>query len=87
LIHVARVASPSPNDPEDGRSTIAVAYAWAWRVIVISLEMVVPGMAGYWIDTRMGTTALFLILGLIAGMAVGILHLVQIARGASKPKR
>jgi F0F1-type ATP synthase assembly protein I len=84
---VACVAPPPDNDRDNERSAIAVAYTWAWRVMAISLEMVVPGLAGYWIDTRLGTKALFMILGFVAGMTVGMLHLVQIARGPSNSKR
>jgi F0F1-type ATP synthase assembly protein I len=75
----------SPSDPENGRSSIAVAYIWAWRVIAISLEMVIPGLVGYWIDTQLGTKALFMIGGFVLGMAASIVHLIQIARGPSKP--
>jgi F0F1-type ATP synthase assembly protein I len=81
------VASPPERDPENGRSSLAIAYTWAWRVIAISLEMVVPGLAGYWIDTQLGTKALFMILGFVIGMTVAILHLVQIARGSSNSDR
>jgi F0F1-type ATP synthase assembly protein I len=87
LIHVPRVASLPPDDSQDGRSAAAIAYAWAWRVIAISLEMVVPGLAGYWIDMRLGTKALFMILGFVAGMTLAILHLVRIARGPSKSSK
>lgn len=56
-------------------------------MIVISLEMVVPGLGGYWIDTRLGTKALFMIVGFVLGITVGILHLVQIGRGPSNSDR
>lgn len=82
-LHVSRVVRPSPGDSEDSRSALAIAYAWAWRVIVISLEMVIPGLVGYWVDSRLGTKALFVVLGFLLGMAVGGVHLVQIARRSS----
>jgi F0F1-type ATP synthase assembly protein I len=78
------VASPSPDQSSDDRSPIAVAYAWAWRVIAISLEMVVPGLIGYWIDLRLGTKAVFVILGFLLGMALGIVHLMRLAQGRNE---
>ncbi len=77
----------SPDEPSDGRSALALAYAWAWRVIAISLEMVIPGLVGYWIDSRLGTKALFVLLGFLLGMAVGVLHLLQIARGSTNSSK
>jgi F0F1-type ATP synthase assembly protein I len=58
---------------------MAKAYEWASRIIVISLEMVLPGAAGYWIDTRLGTVCLFLVIGLALGCTGGVWHLVRLA--------
>jgi hypothetical protein len=62
---------------------MAIAYTWAWRVIAVSLEMVVPGLVGYWIDSQLGTKAVFVIAGFLAGMAMGVWQLIHIARGPS----
>ena len=43
----------------------------------VSLEMVVPGVIGYWIDGQLGTKMVFLVLGVILGMTTGIIHLVR----------
>lgn len=43
----------------------------------VSLEMVIPGMIGYWIDRQLGTILLFLVLGLALGVTLGIVHLVR----------
>jgi hypothetical protein len=64
---------------------MAIAYTWAWRVITVSLEMVVPGLMGYWIDSRLGAKAVFVIAGFLAGMAMGVWHLIRIARDSSRP--
>lgn len=62
----------------DQRSPIAIGYEWSSRVVAISLEMVVPGLAGYWLDGRLGTRALFTLLGFALGMYVAIRHLIAL---------
>ena len=59
---------------------MAVAYTWAARVMVISFEMVAPGLLGLWLDQRLGTKVLFLTLGLVLGMTIGMMHLLRIAK-------
>lgn len=70
----------------DDRSVLSVAYEWASRIIVVSLVMVLPGVAGYWIDTRLGTVCLFLAIGLIAGSIVGIRQLLHMTRQQPRKK-
>ena len=67
--------------PSDNRSPIAIAYQWASRVIVVAFEMVLPGLGGYWIDSRLGTLPLFMLIGFALGCTAAVVHLVQIARG------
>jgi F0F1-type ATP synthase assembly protein I len=49
--------------------------------MTISAEMVVPGLAGYWLDQRLGTRVVFLLLGFAAGAVLAGLALMQIAKG------
>ena len=45
----------------------------------VSLEMVVPGLVGYFVlDRYLGTKFVFCLLGFAAGMAFGIWHLVKL---------
>ncbi len=67
------------NDNDD-RAMIAKAWGLGYQAMSISLEMVVPGVLGLWIDRWLGTLPLFLILGVIFGMTAGMIHLVQFAR-------
>ncbi len=46
----------------------------------ISLEMVVPGLLGFWADWHWGTLPLFLILGVFLGFAVGMRQLVALGK-------
>jgi hypothetical protein len=56
---------------------MAIALAWAATIMTISAEMVVPGLIGYWLDQRLGTRVLFLLIGLAAGCTVAALSLVN----------
>lgn len=46
----------------------------------MSLLMVLPGVAGLWIDRRLGTVALFMLLGFGLGCYVAILQLIRMTR-------
>jgi F0F1-type ATP synthase assembly protein I len=72
------------DKPRDDRSPLALAYGWAVRITSISLEMVVPGLIGLWIDRQLGTVLLFLVLGVIVGVTMGMIHLVRLAAAASR---
>lgn len=65
------------NDP---RSPIARAMAWASEVTAIALEMVVPAVIGLWIDQKLGTKLVFLIVGVAVGATGGIVHLLRMAQ-------
>lgn len=67
-------------DSSDDRSPVAKAYHWSSRIMVVSLEMVLPGVVGHWIDLRLGTVVLFLLVGLAAGCTGGVWHLVRMTR-------
>ena len=71
-------------DPPDDRSPFAQAAEWSSRATTISLEMVVPGLIGLWIDRQLGTVMVFLVLGVALGMTTGMLHLVRLASGVGQ---
>jgi hypothetical protein len=54
--------------------------------MVVALEMVLPGLAGHWLDVQLGTVVLFLLVGLGLGMTGAIFHLVQMTRSTKGPK-
>jgi hypothetical protein len=66
--------------PPDDRSPVAAAYQWATRIMVVALEMVLPGLAGHWLDVQLGTVVLFLLIGLGLGCTAAVVHLVQMTR-------
>lgn len=66
--------------PSDDRSAMAIAFQWSFTVMTIAAEMVVPGLFGYWLDQRLGTRAVFLLLGFVLGGILAAFALVRISR-------
>jgi hypothetical protein len=48
--------------------------------MIVSLEMVLPGLAGYWLDKQLGTAVLFMLLGFAVGVSAAVIHLVRMTR-------
>ena len=64
----------------DDRSPTAKAYQWSTRIMVVSLEMVLPGLAGLWLDRRLGTVVLLMLIGFAVGGTTAVLHLMHMIR-------
>ena len=45
--------------------------------MTVSLEMVVPGLLGYWIGSKFGLMPFFVLLGFGLGMVLGMWHLLK----------
>jgi len=75
----------SENEPPDDRSSLARAMVWSSRVTTISLEMAVPGLVGVWLDRRLGTGMLLVVVGVILGFALGMWHLIKLANPTNPP--
>jgi hypothetical protein len=71
--------------PSDDRSPVAVAYQWASRIMIVAMEMVLPGLAGHWLDKKLGTVVLFLLIGFGLGTTAALYHLVQMTRAEKRP--
>lgn len=65
----------------DGRSPIAEAMEWVSRIFAVAVVMVLPGLAGQWLDKRWGTGFLALV-GFAVGLTSGIAYLVKTTSGA-----
>ena len=72
------VMSPEPLNP------MAAAVQWVGRIVAVGLEMVLPGLAGQWLDGRFGTSFCAL-LGFAFGVVAGVWHLVVMTRPPSGP--
>ncbi len=58
--------------------------------MVVALEMVLPGLAGHWLDNQLGTVVLFMLLGFGLGCTAAVVHLIRMVRAEqeeSKAKR
>ena len=67
------------------RNPIGEAFDWAARVMAVSLEMFLPGLAGQWLDRRLGTTFLTL-LGFTFGLVAGVWHLLLMTRKTGRSR-
>lgn len=52
---------------------------WVSQITTVVAEMVLPGLAGQWLDHRWGTNFLTLV-GFALGLTVGIWHLIAMTR-------
>ena len=83
LFWVAALAVPigstttDVNQNSDDRSSHAIAYQWASKITTVSLEMVVPGVIGLFVDRWLGTVVLFTLVGFGLGLTLGIAHLLR----------
>ena len=73
--------SNSPGPPGE-RSPVAVALEWVSRITTVALMMVLPGVAGAWLDGKFGTRFLAL-LGFALGVSAGVWQLIVISRTAN----
>jgi F0F1-type ATP synthase assembly protein I len=68
------------TNSSDDRSALAKAYQWSARIMVVAMEMVLPGLAGYWLDQRLGTVVLFMLLGFGFGCTAAVVHLTRMVQ-------
>jgi hypothetical protein len=71
----------------DDRSPVAKAYHWSSRIMVVSLEMVLPGTVGHWFDQQLRTVMLFTLVGLVVGCTGGMWHLIRMTRADAQRNR
>jgi hypothetical protein len=67
-----------------GESTFGEALAWASRIMAIGLTMFLPGLAGNWLDARLGTRILGP-LGFVVGFGTALAWLVSLGRTRRAP--
>ncbi len=71
-------SEPPDSEPPDDRIVLAKAYALAARVMNVAIGMIVPGLLGRWVDSRLGTVAVLTILGFGLGLGWGIWQLMRL---------
>jgi ATP synthase protein I len=70
----------------DRRSPLAVGLSLSTTLSTIGLEFALPMLLGLYADEKLGTKPVLLLVGMVLGFALGVFHLVRIARDTSKPK-
>jgi hypothetical protein len=75
------------NDPgEESRGrAMSEAFNWVGRVVAVAVEMVLPGVAGSWLDGVWGT-AFLAPLGFVLGLVLGMTHLIVMAQASARSK-
>ncbi len=69
----------------DSRSPLSIGIDWASRITTLGFEFAVPALIGHFIDGRLGSKPVGLLIGMVLGFVVGMMHLLRIARDSSKP--
>ncbi len=67
------------------RSILAVGMQWATRATTLGLEFALPPLFGVLLDRHWRLAPLATVLGAILGFAVGMMHVLRIARERSGP--
>ena len=60
-------------------SWMAAAMNWVSKITTVALEMVLPGLAGLWLDNELGTRFLSLT-GFALGVPLGMWHLIAMTK-------
>jgi ATP synthase protein I len=74
-------------DQRDQPPPLVTAVQWVSRITSIALEMALPGALGYWLDRRLGTGFLLLIVGVVLGFVTGLIRLIGLARQSQLDQR
>ncbi len=60
-------------------SWMAEGMNWVSRITAVALEMVLPGLAGLWLDNQL-ETRFFALLGFALGVPLGMWHLIAMTK-------
>jgi F0F1-type ATP synthase assembly protein I len=66
---------------------LVAAFQWTSRITSIALEIALPGVIGLWLDRKLGTGFLLLVLGVILGFVAGLISLINLARQPQSDER
>lgn len=70
----------------DDRSPLSKAYQWSTRIMVVAMEMVLPGLVGHWLDERLGTVVVLMLLGFALGGTAATVHLMHMVRAENESR-
>ena len=66
---------------------MVIAMYWVHQITTVSLEMVLPGALGYWLDHRWGTAPWLLVVGVVLGFVTSMIHLLRMVETTGKSRR
>jgi hypothetical protein len=66
------------------RSPLSVGIGLASKLSTLGFEFALPPLLGHYLDRRLGSAPVGLLIGMVLGFAVGIMHILRFAREASK---
>ena len=72
----------SEEDREIPLSPLAIGYMWSTRIITLSVEMGLIVLAFHWLDRKLNTVPLFIIVGSLLAV---VFFIVQITAMTKKP--
>ena len=76
------------NTSRQERPWLAAAAEWTSKITTLAGQMVLPVLAGLWLDRVVGTVWIFLVLGAALGFTSGMYQLVLWVRaGVREPPR
>lgn len=70
------------TSPGKDYSAVAEAMDWSGRIIAIALQMILPGLAGHWLDERNGT-GYWMPIGLVLGLVTAVWQLIMLVQRVS----
>jgi hypothetical protein len=73
----AHLSGPSDVAAQNDRPPLVAAMEWVAKITTVALEMVLPGIAGGWLDAKLGTSFIALV-GFALGVSGGVWHLLVI---------
>ena len=74
----------SPEEYQELRASWALGFARASEISGIAIEAILPALGGLWLDTRLGTTMVFLAVGLVLGLTAAFFHLLAFVKKLNK---
>lgn len=64
----------------DARSPLAIGYMWATVVITMGIELALPVLLGAYLDFKLGTVCLFIILGVFLGFFIMVINFIKLMK-------
>lgn len=71
-----RMMFDDENEENDGLSTLAIGYMWSVRIISLSIQMGLIILGFHWIDRKIGTSPILILVGTLLAIGIFIFQLI-----------